>query len=187
MKGPVGGRTDPEVPLDVGRDFVRFLGAISSVPSTGNPGEDFGHGADRAGLNQLDDAAVVVGGVDLRAHLRGTFCRGGSLGNHARFVNRVRERLFAVDVLAGFEGAHSGEGVRVVGGADDDGVERFIVEKFAEVVKFGRLAVLGGGAGEVAVVYVAEGSDVRKLGDAAHVVAAAAGNADDADIQSFIR
>ena len=41
------------------------------------------HRADRAGLDQLDDAAVVVAGVDLGAHLRGDLGLGGGLADDA--------------------------------------------------------------------------------------------------------
>ena len=46
----------------------------------------------------------------------------------------VRQRLLAVDVLAVPQGQHGGEGVRVLAGADDDGVElALVVEEPAEV------------------------------------------------------
>ena len=83
----------------------------------------FAHRADRAGLDQLDDAAVVVAGVDLRAHLRGDLRLGRRLADDAGLPDVVRQRLLAVDVLAELQGRQRGEGVRVLAGADDDGVE----------------------------------------------------------------
>ena len=44
---------------------------------------DLADRADRAGLDQLDDAAVVVVGVDLVAHLRGDLGLGGGLADAA--------------------------------------------------------------------------------------------------------
>ncbi len=125
--------------------------------------------------------------MDLRAHLRGDSHFRGGLGDNASFVHRVRERLFAVDVLSGFQCGDGGDGVRVVGGTDDDGVERLVVEHLAEVVVLCGFAVLGCGAGEIAIVDVAQCGDVCQVGDSTEVVAAAAGYADDADVQAIVR
>ena len=76
-----------------------------------------------ARLDVLDDAAVVVAGVDLRAHLRGDAGLPGSLADEPRLLHVVRERLLAVDVLLQLQGGQRGERVRVLGGADNDGVE----------------------------------------------------------------
>ncbi len=79
--------------------------------------------ADGAGANQLDDPAVIVGGVDLRAHLRGDLGLGGELRDGAGLVDGVRERLLAVHVLLHPQGQGRGRRVGVVGRADDHGVD----------------------------------------------------------------
>ena len=45
---------------------------------------DLGHVADRPGLDDLDHAAIVVAGVDLRAHLRGHAVLLGGFGDQSR-------------------------------------------------------------------------------------------------------
>ena len=51
----------------------------------------------------------------------GHFLRGGDHG--ADLVDGVRERLFAIDVLAHLHGGESCDGMDVVGGADDDCID----------------------------------------------------------------
>ena len=55
------------------------------------------------------------GGVPLVAHLRHHAGRLRGLGQLAALVQRVRERLLAVDVLARADRRHRGDGVDVVG------------------------------------------------------------------------
>ena len=57
------------------------------------------------------------------------------------FVNIVRERFFAVDMLAQLQGRHGCEGMRVFGGADNHGID--IVRLIVKSAKVGGLAGLG--------------------------------------------
>lgn len=193
----VGGGADPEVPVEVVGDGVFFGGAPGGVddiaalarwfpaPGAADPDVDVGDGADGAGLDEFDDAAVVVAGVDLGAHLGGDAGFGGGFGDDACLVDIAGEGFFAVDVFFAFEGGEGGEGVGVFGGGDDDGVEVEVVVgvEFAEVaVGFG-VGVFCGGAFEVVAVDVAEGDDVFGFGHLAEVAAAAAADADGGDVE----
>ena len=114
---------------------LRVLGRLPA-PGPADPDVGLGHRADGAGLDQLDDAAVVVVGVDLGAHLGGDLGLGGGLADDPGLADVVGQRLLAVDVLAELQGRQGGEGVGVLGGADDDGVEVVgVVEDLAEVAE----------------------------------------------------
>ena len=146
----------------------------------------FGDCADGTGLDQFHDAAVVVAGVNLNAHLCGdarVVCR---FADDPRFVHAVSQRLLAVDVLPELKGRQRGEGVRVLAGADDDGVEvaRMIIQ-FAEVDELACSGMPLGGGVQVPLVDVAEGDDVFGL-HVPHVVAAAAAGADDGDVELVV-
>ena len=89
---------------------------------------------------QLDHSPVVVCGVDLGAHLGCQLRSGGGLADDAGFPDIAGQRLLAVDVLAQPQRRQRGEGVRVLAGADDDGVELLVVvEQLAEVIRLPRL------------------------------------------------
>ena len=47
----------------------------------------------------------------------------GRFGHHTRLMDRVGQRLFAIDVQAGANGANRGRGVVMVGSADHDGID----------------------------------------------------------------
>ena len=70
------------------------------------------------------------------AHLGGDLVPGRRLGQHPGLVDRMGERLLAVDVLAQVECGLGDHGVRVVGRADDHRVDLPVqlVEHPAEVV-----------------------------------------------------
>jgi len=61
--------------------------------------------------------------VDLRAHLGRPLAADGLLSDATCLLDGVGERLLAVDVFVEFEGRQCGEGVGMLGGADNDGIE----------------------------------------------------------------
>ena len=86
-------------------------------------------------------------------------CRG--LADDARLRDVVGERLLAVDVLLQLQRRQRREGVRVLGGADDDGVELAgMVEEAAEVDLLARLGIRGGHLVERVPIDVADRRDV---------------------------
>ena len=71
--------------------------------------------------------------MNLRAHLRAAFVLSRQFRHDARFVNGVRQRLFAVDVLPEPQRRGGCDGMGVIGGADDDGVDVLLFEQFSEI------------------------------------------------------
>ena len=201
VEGAHGRGADPEVPVEAFRNGHGFFGAFGDedaiavllgvflalpAPGTADPDMGFLDGADGAGLDQFNDAAVVLGGVDLDAHLGR---RAGFLGGEtdlACFVDVVGEGFFAVDVLLMLQGTHGRQGMGMLAGADDDGVEVLgAVEELAEV---GELLCFGeflGGLFDGRPVDVAEGDDVLGT-DAASIAASAATGADDGDVEFVV-
>ena len=60
----------------------------------------FAHGADRSVADQFDDPPHAAERVALIAHLRDDVHFVRNLAHPPRFVDRMRERLLAVDVFA---------------------------------------------------------------------------------------
>ena len=200
--GALGRGAEPEVPveplggLEVGVGGGRLgVGAAAAAPDVA-----LFDGADGAALDQLDDAAVVGLGVNLRALLGGELAVGLEHGfaQGAGLVDGVGDRLLAVDVFAELERVVAHERVRVVGGRADDGVEvlRVVHQPSPVGVDLG-LGEAAPGAGhgdglavgplalgvlEHAGVDVAEGDDVLARA-AAEVGAAAAADADDGEVE----
>ena len=88
VKRPFGRGPEPQVPVQAGGDRLALAGPIGDIdnvmvascvfpalqsPGTTYPNMRLAHGADGAGLHQLDHAAVVLGRMNLNAHLRGDF------------------------------------------------------------------------------------------------------------------
>ena len=90
-----------------------------------------------------------VEGVPLVAHLRDDLVLLGGLHQLADLVDRVRQRLLAVDVLAALDGGHGGHRVGMVGRGDDDRVDLLVhlVEHLAEVAELLGLGIVLEGVG----------------------------------------
>ncbi len=194
-----GSRPEPQVPVDAGGNGVGrgravlhehdvlVLGRLGlarvPAPRARHPDVALAHPADGACLHQLDDAAVVVAGVDLRAHLRRDAGGRGGFADDARLLHVVGERLLAVDVLPQLQRGQRGEGVGVLGGADHHGVELAgMVEETPEVHLLARVREGGGRLVEGVAVHVAQRGDVLAR-DALQVRAAPATAADDGEPQ----
>ncbi len=108
---------------------------------------------------------VVLAGVDQVAHLGDALVLLGR-GHHGPALgDPVRQRLLAVDVLAGLAGQDGRDRVPVVGRGDHDGVDILAVEHLAEIVVGLRLAVGRRlGPPQMRLVHVADrrDPDVRK-------------------------
>src|SRR6185295_7449171 len=198
VEGPHRRGADPEVPVEVGGNRHLFLGPFHGAddvvvrggllgrlepPDAADPDVALGDLADRARLDELDHAAVVVARVDLRARLGGDLRLLRGVLDDAGFPDAVGEGLLAVDMLAHLEGGQRREGVGMLGDGDDDGVEVLrVVEDLAEVLVLLRVGVQLGGGLDAAGVDVADRDDVL-AGDALHVRRGLPAGADAGDVE----
>ena len=101
----------------------RFLGPFAARPRIAAPDVDLLDRADGAALDQLDDAAVVVAGVNLRAHLRDPLVLRRRLGDQPGLVRRYASAASRSRRAGRLQRRQGGDGVRVVRRGDEDGVE----------------------------------------------------------------
>ena len=161
------------------------------------------HSADAAVADVLDGAAEVAVefGALLAAGLEHDVVVARRLHHRARFGDRQRQRLFAIDVLASASGEDRGDGVPVIRRADDDGVDIAAIQQFAEIDVCGAtaigagLAFLGVGTmhaldGVLAAnaVHVADGDDLRAAvaEEALEMSAIHHADADEAEIDAAV-
>jgi hypothetical protein len=116
----------------------------------------FAHRSDHPALNQLNDLAIILSGMDLNAHLGGDLGMGRRFANASRFPDVVGERLFTINMLAMFEGEHRGKSVRVLAGAHDDCVKfPGMIEDLPEIREFARRRVFRRSLVQVLRVHIA--------------------------------
>ncbi len=183
---PLRSRAEPEVVIEGGRNFNGFAGQLARVRPLGTPDVN---AADRSNYPRLHDfhhAAIVVPRVDLRAHLRNQFVLCRRLHHDANFVDGMGQGFLAIHGLACLHGQHGRNRVHVVGRADNDGVNAFVVKQLVKILKkhglWMRLARL---AGPVAID-IAKGHYVFVSYIAQVVIALAAGpTADNAQVEPF--
>ncbi len=186
---PFGNRVLDRGPFLHEHNIVRGLGLfLRGLPPPGasHPDMDLADRADGPRLDQLDHAAVVVGSVDLGAHLGGYPGPAGGFPDDARFPHVVGERFFAIDMLAQLQGGQRGKGMGVFAGADNDRIElaRMIVE-FPEIDEFARLRELLRGGGEGGLVHIAQRHDVLRA-HGLQVSGAASARADNGDVEALV-
>jgi len=106
---------EPEIPIESGRNWgrvfwprhtLRPIFVEETVGGTIGPDVDFADGTDGVVHDEFAEPASVFGSLTLIAHLGGDFMFARGLGNLTRFPDGVREGLFAIDVLAEFDGGH---------------------------------------------------------------------------------
>ena len=165
------------------RRSLAVFGTVAAAPNVA-----LAHRADRTGLYQLDQAAVVWRGVYLSPHLRRqfVFVRQILLLHHASFVAAVSQRLFAVHALSTVHCPHAGRRVGVVRGADDHRIDVLLVNQLPPVdVRFG-LGMPRGGFRHTLLVYIAQRNDILAA-DRPRIRSASAIGPDDADVEFLIR
>ena len=124
--GPLGRRPQPGVPIQAGGHRLgagRPRAALRPPESLGNarpigPNVHLVDVANGAGPNPLAEPPPSFRFATLIAQLRGHLVLPCGQGKLARFVNAVRQRLFAVDVFAELNRHHRGRRVMIVGRAD---------------------------------------------------------------------
>ena len=142
---------------------------------------------DGAGLDEFDHAAVIVGGVDLRAHLRGDCAASLEILvlHQPGFANGVGQRLLAIDVFACPHRRDGGQRVMMVGGADHHAVDLRVADDLAPVGERPGVGKLFPRLVERPRIDVAEGDDILAF-DAARVSPSASADADDRQVQLFV-
>ena len=151
------------------------------------PDMGFPDRSDDAAPDPFLDQAVTLKSHPLVAHLGGDLGVSRRLAKRPGFVDGASQRLFTIDVLAGFDGRHGRDGVNMIGSRHDDGVNiALLFQHDAKVLMepgFWKIALR---AGRARLINVAKGNDVLAL-NALNVFGAASAGADDSDVKLFTR
>ena len=171
---PGGGRTEPHVPVEVGRRV-----SVGGLPDTQRIHVGVVPRADEADRPQSPALHDVLGLLEvlarslLRTDLDHAVVLAGGLDHHLALVNGHRDRLLHVHVLAGLAGLDRHVGMPVIRSRDQDCVNVFGSDQFAEI----RIDLGSGHHAEseleVGLVDLAERDDfdvVRELQDRSQVV-----------------
>ncbi len=114
----------------------------SSAGSLRGPDVDAFDVADVAIKDELDAALEDFLAALLGAVLENAFMLGAGFHQRAVLIERVAERLFDINILAGSHRRQRDRHVPVVGRGDDHRVNGFVGEQFAEVVVELRIVAL---------------------------------------------
>ena len=165
VERPLRGGAEPEVVVAARRAGRASGGLAQAAAVGGHPDPRLADLAQHARADDLDDPVIVLAGVDQVAHLGDALGLLGRVDHRPALGDPVRQRLLAIDVLAGLAGEDGRDRVPVVGRGDDDGVDVLAVEHLAEVARR-RRASAGRRLGPEAVglVHVADGGD-RDVGE----------------------
>src|SRR5260370_4839842 len=140
-------RAEPEVPIETFGDGFGLLWAFDALRPvrTAGPVGDFAHRADGTVPNPFAEQASGLGGLVANGNLSGDAGFTRDFGEAARFIDGVGQRLLAEDVFALLHRRSGDGGMKMVRGADNDGVEIvLLVEQLAEVIVGGTAAILAG-------------------------------------------
>ena len=175
----------PHVPVQLAGGLLLGEGAAGGTAADGR-----GHPldlADASGTHQRDgqeEDPVVIAPL-LGADLHDAARLLGDPAEHLALVDRQRQRLLAVDVLARLHGVDADLGVPVVGRADDDGVDVLAVEELAVVLVDVGLpfadVLVSLARSACRLVDVADGEEVAVAGGPPGVARALATGADQAE------
>jgi hypothetical protein len=141
--------------------------------------------ANRPGPDHLGDEAWLFAGLAEIAHLSGQLGLAGEFADHPGFIDAVRQRLLAVDMLAEPQGRGRGDGMHVVGRGDGDGVDVLLrLEHLAEIGVEAGARVFARVGSQVVPVGIAQGDDILAgLRARGHVARPHAAEADGRDVE----
>ena len=124
----------------------------------------------------------------LIAQLRHDIVLAGDLHHLPHFVNRMRQWLFAVDMLAATDNVHNSDRVRMVGRPDNDRVDLRVqlVEHLAKVAVTLRVRVFVVRRGSATIIHVGQRDDILTA-DAVDIVGSPAARTDGHNIQLVAR
>ena len=141
IKGPF--RRGPEPDVVVHRRRRVAVGRVADRRTQlALPGIDFAHFAEFSRFQEFDGALEVRRAPVLRAHLADPLVFAHRISDPLSIVDRLRQRLFDVDIFPRLARQDSDPRVPVVGGGDEDGVDVLVVEHPLELFGgSGRLAL----------------------------------------------
>lgn len=126
-----GGGAEPEVPVEAG--FGGFGGEVAPAAGAADADVNFLDLAEGAIADQLAGSTEFAGGALHGAGLEDATVFAYGIDQGSGFVDGLGEGFFAVDILASFGGENADEGVPMVGGGHDDGVDVGPGQEVAEV------------------------------------------------------
>ncbi len=178
--------TEPQVPVEMGRNrregFVAFLAAESA----NDPDVHLADLPDRTAPDQFDHPAVVAAGMNLRPDLGHPPGFARQFGHHPRLGDGPGQRLFAVEMPPAAQGRDARHGVSVVRGGHHDGIEILLVHQPPKVPVGLRIGKFLRHRGDAICVHVAESRDVGDVLEVADAVARLPARTNESDIQPVI-
>ena len=131
----IGSRPEPEIPVKAGGNRRCFRWAAFARGPAPEPRRvpylHFAHRTDLAVGEHLAHKPGAFGCLALVAALGGHFGPARRLGHLARFKDGIRERLFAINMLAPFQRRHGDDRMGVVRRGYHHGVHVFLLEQLA--------------------------------------------------------
>ena len=120
------------------------------------------YGADGTVLDPLAKSPDRIVGMPLITQLGNNLEFAGSVHQGTHFANRVRQRLFAINMFAHPHGPHGNDGVGVVGCAYNHGIDLLVhrIEHFAKIAMLLRIGELGETLGGVFGIHIAKSDHV---------------------------
>ena len=140
--------------------------------------------ADRAALDDLDNTAVVLAGMDLGSKLGRSLVLLRKACDDPGLMDRVGQGLFTIGVSPGSKGRAGSGGVHVVRRADDDGIDVLLVDQLPVVVVFVRFGKVAVAAVEVVLVGITDSDNILRP-HPADIRRGAILGADTADVELF--
>ena len=122
-EGTFGRGAEPKIPTERLWWRLASFRALPAAPTLADPDVNLRDFADRARLDDLDDAPIVFAGVNLRPQLRRHAMFASRFRHDPRFGDGVRQRLFAIDVKACADRSNRRRSVMVVGRRNHHGVD----------------------------------------------------------------
>src|ERR1035441_685867 len=166
----------------VGR--IAFGGQIAGSANLAvAPGTNLFQFADGPVEDQLAHPVEIRGLMALRADLRGqlVFVLEPGGANDTGFLHAVDQRLFTIDVFAAVHRPVGDEGVRVIQGAADNGVNVLLLKTLAPVYVTSGLGELLADGGQSLLIDITEGDHIL-VGSSLEMIARAVPGGDEDDV-----